>query len=314
MTAAALGALPITYSPRLRAEPPRAIVEVDPHAERQLDPRLLRRLVSLAMAELELEPLAHQRPPVLYLRVVGVRTGLRVELWERGEFHGARSVQLRASATPELRARRVALIAEELGQRYAERRAWRAAQQRRQQEALLAKQRALAASPPPPPLRLSGGVSAVGVGAGTLWLVGPRLALDGSVHGPFRVELSSAWLAGQSVPLDARARWWELAVAPGYLRPLSGAWALDLRASFAAAALRLEGLERLDALRAERDTWSARAAVRGELSWRLTGRAGLSFGPELGATLRGPRAERRGVEERVGGVWWGVGLALWQKL
>ncbi|HYP90384.1 MAG TPA: hypothetical protein VEQ59_19565, partial [Polyangiaceae bacterium] len=104
-----------------RAAPASVVVEIDLGAERLVDARSARRLVPLELADVAL-PTTSRGTPVLFFRVLGRDAGtLRLELWERGEFHGARTLS-GAGENPQLVARRVALAAAELGRRLARKR------------------------------------------------------------------------------------------------------------------------------------------------------------------------------------------------
>src|SRR6187399_284920 len=73
-------------SPRpLAAAPHPASIEIDARAEALIEPRAVRRLVQLELADVDVRPAPGQRDTVLFVRVLGAGEGqLRIELWERG--------------------------------------------------------------------------------------------------------------------------------------------------------------------------------------------------------------------------------------
>src|SRR6187431_2323057 len=86
-------------------------------------PRATRRLVQLELSEIDVPQASankRSRAP-LFFRVVLVEPDVRVELWERGEYYGARGVS-GSNAAGQLGARRVALAAAELARRLQRRR------------------------------------------------------------------------------------------------------------------------------------------------------------------------------------------------
>ena len=94
------------------------LVEIGDSAESLLDARATRRLVQLELSEIDVPPASgnkRARAP-LFFRVVLVEPDVRVELWERGEYYGARVVS-GSNAAGQLGARRVALAAAELARR-----------------------------------------------------------------------------------------------------------------------------------------------------------------------------------------------------
>ena len=91
-----------------RGEP--VLVEIGDSAESILDARATRRLVQLELSEIDVPAASgnkRARAP-LFFRVIKVEQDVRVELWERGEYHGARVVS-GSNAAGQLGARRVAL-------------------------------------------------------------------------------------------------------------------------------------------------------------------------------------------------------------
>ncbi|HYQ45931.1 MAG TPA: hypothetical protein VER11_28370, partial [Polyangiaceae bacterium] len=262
------------------------LVEIGDSAESLLDARATRRLMQLELSEIDVPP-AHgnkRGPAPLFFRVVQVGRDVRVELWERGEYHGARVVS-GSNAAGQLGARRVALAAAELARRLQKKRKMQAERERlaelaRAEEAAREARRALDG-----PLALRSSLDVATIGKFSAVLAGPRLLGQWNFAQRSRIEAGFAWLAG-SAPASAQAEWLELSLAPMHRVALSDAVDLDLGLTVAAAWLRLGQVRGVDAIPDQNETWSARAAAVMRVEPRLSRQVRLSLGLDAGLLLR----------------------------
>jgi hypothetical protein len=286
------------------------VVEIGAKAEQQVDPLFTRRLLQLELSDVEVPPAPSSGQALswtaLFYRVLATEPDkLRVELWERGEFHGARTVNVtRGSA--QLHARRIALAAAELAR------------------GLRQKRLALAAVPEKPNgngtvlargsgarLLLDSGVRAAAVNGGDTLLAGPELAALVRFDGGLDLELSTAWLFGEVRELSGPvlAVWREVRLSPAFMGAVSRGVRLGVGGNFAAAAVHVGGAS-IEG-EAGADTWSGRTTVDGRLELGLGRSVALSLRPEVGATFRRFRIlDEQGGRERVGGLWLGASLHL----
>jgi len=288
-----------------------AVVEIDDSAESLLDARATRRLIQLELSEIDVRPASgnkRARAP-LFFRVVQVEHDLRVELWERGEYHGARVI-LGSNAAGQLGARRVALASAELARRLQKKRQMQAERERvaeleRAREAELEASRALDG-----PLALRSSLEVASIGELSAKVAGPRLLGQWTLAGRTRVEAGFAWLAG-SAPAAANAEWLELSLAPMQRVSLTRAVDLDLGLAVAAAWLRLAKVRGVDAISDQNETWSARAAAVVRIEPRLSRQVRLSLGVDAGLLLREVRFQSlSGSAERLHGAWLGLGVGV----
>jgi hypothetical protein len=291
------------------------VVEVTARAEQQVDPRVTRRLIVLELRDLEVPPSPTEAPPrsyqTMFFRVlVSHADTLRIELWDRGEFHGARKIS--GGGTRQLRARRIALGAAELVRRLRQKRIAEARQLAEEKERLAREQAERDAWEHKPTLALASSVSGALVGPGDLWLVGPGLAGQLRLARGARLELGARWLSGGAPGAgDSPATWLELALAPSYALRVTPSFDIDLGMQAAVAAVHLPRTSAIDDVADEHDTWSARAGVVALAEPRLAPWARLAVGPELGVLLRRiPVRDDGGEDQQLGGVWLGASLAL----
>lgn len=288
--------------------PGRVTLEIDAQAEGLVDARAARRLVALELSDVEIPPgnfgRLGTRPPALFYRVLGRAEQLRIELWERGEFHGARMVS--GSGSPQLRSRRVALAAVELARLLRQRRLTeeRREQARLRAERQAAEHRARAESA----LALEATVLGALVGPSDLWLVGPTLGSRVAVSRALELGLGASWLLGESPTASAlRAEWLELRMQPTYVWGRDESLRLAVGLDLAAAVVHLAGLGSVDAVPGQNATWSARAALDLRVEPRLGDRLRLTVGPMLGLVLRRmPIEDATGESRRLGGAWLGA--------
>ena len=289
------------------------LVEVDDSASDLLDARSARRLVALELADIEVPPLSGKArgPAPLFFRVLRVDGDLRIELWQRGDYLGARLVS-GTKAGGQLGARRVALAAAELARGVQRKR-----QVQAQRERALAQERANVAAREASrakdgPLALRPSLAAADIGALSATLFGPRLLGQWTFAPRARLDGGFAWLAGRS-PEASRSEWLELSLSPMRRVSLANSLELDLGANVAAAWLRLGRVRGVDRIPDQSETWSARAAVVVRLEPRLTRRVRLSVGTEMGLLLREvPFQALSGENGRLRGMWLGfdVGVVL----
>jgi hypothetical protein len=286
------------------------LVEIGDSAESLLDARATRRLVALELADIEVPPESgYQRPGALFFRVLLAGQDVRVELWQRGEYHGARLVS-GSNAAGQLGARRVALAAAELARRLQKKRQVQADRERAAERVreLLAAEQAHRALDGPLALRPSLEVATIGSMDATL--AGPRLLGQWTFARRARIDAGFAWLAG-SAPHAANVEWLELSLAPMRRVSLAESLDLDLGVSVAAAWLRMAKVRGVDAIPDQSETWSARAVAVARLEPRLSRRVRLSLGVEAGVVLREiPYQPLSGDAQRLGGLWLGLGVGI----
>ncbi len=283
------------------------LVEISDSAETLLDARATRRLVALELADIDVpQASANKRvPAALFFRVVQVNSELRVELWERGEYHGARVVS-GSNAAGQLGARRVALAAAELARRLQKKRQVQAERERAVEAARVALAAAEARRALDGPLALRPSLELASVGDMSLVLAGPRLLGQWAFAKRTRIDAGFAWLAG-SAPASANAEWLELSVAPMHRVSLAETLDLDLGLGVAAAWVRLGKVLRVDAIPDQSETWSARATLIARLEPRLSRKMRLSIGSEAGLLLREiPYRPLTGDDQRLRGLWLGL--------
>jgi len=271
----------------------------------------VRRLVQLELSDVEVPRRPEDPDVALFVRVLAEGEGrIRVELWERGDQHGARRVS-GTSGGSQLVARRVALAAAELARGLREKRRAlerkRAAEERRK---LLAEQaereRTLDG-----PRALRPALAATFVG-GDLTLLGP--SLDGQIHvaGATRLDLEASLGIGRTRAPEASTEAFELGLGPAYRLPVRAlALELDFSAFAKAGVLSFGDIAGVDDIPGEKQTWWARAGAVTAVELRLSRTTRLSAGFALGAVLRRvPVTLADGSELRLGGLFLGAELGV----
>ncbi len=284
------------------------VVEIDGAAERVVDARSARRLIALELADVAVPALGPARPPVLFVRVLGRDGGnLRLELWERGEFHGARALN-GAGENAQLFARRVALAAAELGRRLARKRESTLQRDARLKLAHAARerQRRERTQEGPVALRSELGFAAV---PGRLWLVGPRTAGELTLRGPLRLDVAAEAWTGQLQSAGGVALY-GLSVGPAYRVVLGPQLDLDAAARASALLLEAPGARSLDAVARQQGSWTALAALSLRLQLRLTRQVRATLGAEGGGLLRTVSYVGDAGDERLRGTWWSGSLGV----
>ena len=287
------------------------LVEISDGAETLLDARAARRLVALELTDIDVLPPSNAKRGFdpLFFRVVEQGQDLRVELWQRGESHGARVVSgTRAGA--QLSARRVALADAELARRLQKKRQIQAERERADAVTRAAARAREARRALDGPLALRSSLAVASVGELTSVLAGPRMLSQWTFAERARVDGGFSWLAG-SAPDGARAEWFELSVAPSRRVSLAETVDLDLGVNLAAAWFRLAHVRGVDAIVGQNETWSARAAAVLRLEPRLSRQARLSIGADAGILLREvPFQPLAGSADRLRGMWLGLDVGV----
>ena len=287
------------------------LVEIGDSVESVLDARATRRLVQLELSEIDVPPASGNKRAhaPLYFRVVQSNRDVRVELWERSEYYGARVVS-GSNAAGQLGARRVALAAAELARRLQKKRQVQAERERvselaRAAEAERAARRALDG-----PLALRSSLEVATIGGLSAMLAGPRLLGQWTIAQRTHIEAGFSWLAG-SAPAAANAEWLELSLAPMQRVSLTEALDLDLGLTLASAWLRLAKVQSVDAIPDQAETWSARAGAVVRIEPRVSRQVRLSLGADAGLLLREVRYQSlTGSAERLHGAWLGLGIGV----
>lgn len=271
----------------------------------------MRRLIQLELSDVGVPPRPGESEAELFVRVLSGEEGqLRVELWERGEQHGARLVS-GVLRTPSVAARRVALAAAELARGLRQKRRLLAIQagralRRAEREERLRRERTLEG---PAALRVAG----EWVWGKSLWLAGPTLDGELSVLGRLRLDVGAAWTFGTLTPQRTSVESLSFRAGPARRFVLGTHTDLDVGVRAEAAMLTFHGAYGVDQMRGERQTWSARALGAVRLERRLSRGVRLELGVLGGAVLRRvPVTLADGRSLRLGGTLVGgeVGLVL----
>lgn len=301
-------AFALSFSVSARAAPASVVVEIDGAAERLVDPRSARRLVPLELSDVALPVSGVRGAPVLFFRVLGRNDGsLRIELWERGEYHGARVLN-GAGENPQLVARRVALAAAELGRRLARKREATLARDERLRKARekVAQEQRERTQDGPVALRSE---LAVGAVPGKAWLLGQRLNGELSLRGPLRLDVGAELWTGSLTPA-LRTQLEGVSLGPAYRMQLTRGLDVDVGVHAAALLLQVPKARSLDGRTDQTASWTARLTLAPRLEVRLSRQVRAFVGAEVGAILRPVPYETEQNSERLHGVWWGASLGV----
>jgi hypothetical protein len=292
-----------------QAASPSVVVEIDPAAERLVDPRSARRLVPLELSDVAVPVSASSRgAPVLFFRVLGRPDGsLRIELWERGEYHGARLLG-GAGENPQLVARRVALAAAELGRRLARKREAALQRDERLRKAREARAQLLRERTQDGPVALRSELS-LGAVPGKLLLFGQRLNGELSLAPPLRLDVGAEIWAGSLQP-SLGAELQGVSLGPAYRVLLTRSLDVDLGVSAAALLVQAPSARSFDAIAGQSSSWTARVAATARFELRLSRQVRAFVGAEAGSLLRSVPYESDGGAERLRGMWWSAGLGV----
>jgi hypothetical protein len=284
------------------------LVEIDGAAERVVDARSTRRLVPLELSDVAVPPLGGGRGvPVLFFRVLGRDGGLRIELWERGEFHGARTLS-GAGENPQLMARRVALAAAELGRRLSRKRQASLARDERLRESRIARQHELQQRTQEGPIALRAELAAALV-PDSLRLLGQRVTVERSLYQRLRLDVGGELWGGALEP-ELVTELQGVSVGPAYRLPLTRFLDADFGASASAFLLQAPAARSLDGILYQDTSWTARVALSGRLELRLSRQVRALLGAEGGALLRPVSYASASGPETLRGSWWSLGLGL----
>lgn len=273
-----------------------------------MDARSVRRLVSLELADVAVPSSAGRGAPVLFFRVLGRADGsLRIELWERGEYHGARALS-GAGENAQLVARRVALAAAELGRRLGRKREATLARDEKLRRAREAREREARERTQEGPLALRPELAFASV-PGKLWLGGQRLTGELTLRGPLRLDVGAELWAGRLEP-SLHTELQAMTLAPAYRLVLTRSLDLDLSAQVAALLVQVPTATSLDDISNQNSSWTARAGAAARLQIGLSRQLRVGLGLELGALLRDVSYGFQSRSSEFGGAWWSVGLGL----
>jgi hypothetical protein len=295
---------------RAQAADTDAVVEIDDSLGDAIDARAARRLIRLELADVDLRPPnGARRPAALFFRVLRSGPDLRVELWDRGEFHGARIISSTKAEGP-LVARRVALAAAELARRLQKKRLSAAERERANDLRRSAERQREQALTVEGPFAVRTSIEGASIASFAGAMVGPSAHAEFSIHRATRLDLGAAWLLGAAND-HSKLEWFELSLGPSQRFKLSGGLDLDVGAEAAFAVTHFGHVRAVDDISSERETWTARTAALVRLEPRLTRRLRLSIGGSFGLVLRRmPYLPVRADRELLGGVWLGLGVGV----
>lgn len=277
-----------------------------------LNDGVTRRLIHLELAEVKIAPNPTRQDSsglTLFYRLVLTPAGeLRIELWELGEFYGARRVST-AHGDKKLLARHIALATAELAQRLSRTHSQKAKRLEHQARQDLEARRAQIERARRERWALVSQGGAAWLPDQNAWLAGPRLGFQLNHPHRGRVEWSAAWLFGTAggIPEVHGIEWLEVRAAP-QLR--FDAQSLAAGLEFAAAAVAFGGPVSVDALPDQRQTWSARAGLHLEFQPRVAEQLRLNIALDASYLLRNIPLETETGSERLRGAWFGLNLGV----
>lgn len=276
-------------------------MEIDGAAERAVDARSARRLIALELSDVVVPSQSGGRATELFVRVLGRDGGnLRLELWERGEFHGARALS-RAGENPQLFARRVALAAAELGRRLARKRDAALQREARLKLAREERERRLRERTQDGPVALRSELGFAFV-PGRLWLAGPKATGELSLRGALRLDVAAEGWAGHLRSAGGAALY-GVSLGPAYRVALAPSVDWDFAARASALSFQAPASRALDRVPDQQGSWTALAALSTRLELRLNRQLRASLGVEAGALLRAVSYVGSEGDERLRGLW-----------
>jgi len=304
-----VAALFVSSSRSVLAAPASVVVEIDAVAERLVDPRSARRLVPLELSDVALPVNGSARgASVLFFRVLGRADGsLRIELWERGEYHGAR-VLSGAGENPQLVARRVALAAAELGRRLARKREATLARDERLKKAREARARDQRERTQDGPVALRSEL-ALGAVSGKMRLFGQRVTGELTLRGPLRLDVGAEHWTGSLQP-GLSAELTGLHLGPAYRLALTRGLDLDLGLQAAALLIAAPQARSLDAIVGQDSSWTARLSFAPRFEVRLGRQVRALLAADAGGLLRTVPYDTDERAQHLHGFWWGASLGV----
>jgi len=251
----------------------------------------------------------------LLILVSQASAGLTVQVWDRGESAGLRSVS--AAGPPPVVARRIALAVSELGRELSRKRAV-AYKRELAERALLEEQKALARRRAFLELpRLESRVQSL-VLPDHGYLIGPSLGLSLNGDYPYRVALSLSYLQGQLTgltrPRQERENPFWLAYEAGLSvervlhdgEKMGFSFGLELRALL----LRAEQSVSFDHLAGQRDSYSVFGGLRSTFALKLSTAVASTLTFHGGPVLRSFSVERGANSDIVSGFYGGLSLGI----
>jgi hypothetical protein len=286
-----------------------AAIEIELGIEAVIDARAVRRLIQLELSDVVVPPRAGEPEAQLFVRVLSSAEGqLRVELWERGEQHGARLVSGVQNA-PSVAARRVALAAAELARGLRQKRRLQAVEVERTRRRIAREERLAQSRTLDGPVALRAGGE--WVWGRNLWLAGPTLDGEANLFGRLRLDLGASWTFGRLTPGRTNVEAMSLRAGPARRFALGTHTDLDVGARAEAALLTFHGVRGVDGMREEEQSWSARTLAVVRFERRLGRSARLELGALGGLSLRRvPVTLADGRSLRIGGGLVGAELGL----
>lgn len=294
---------------RAASAAPEIVVEITPEAREVINARVTRRLIRLELADIRVAPNPMRSDPptlALFYRLLLTESGeLRIELWERGEFYGARRVST-AHGDKKLLARHIALATAELAQRLSRAHSQKAKELEREAEQQRKTEQERREREKRERWALVSQGEAAWLPGSKAWLAGPRLGFQLNHPDRGRLDLSFAWLFGtaEGLPDTSRFEWLELRLVPQYRFDVQD---LGVGVAVAANALSLSGPVYVDRIANQRQTWSARVALHLEYEPRLTPEVRLQLALEPGVLMRNVQvADAQGSLDGFSGLWLGL--------
>lgn len=265
-------------------------------------------MIALELADVAVPSRSAGRATDLFVRVLGREAGaLRLELWERGVFHGARALN-GAGESPQLFSRRVALAAAELGRRLVRKREAALAREARLELARAERERRRLERTQDGPFALRSELGGAFV-PGRLWLVGPRVALELTLRGPLRLDVAAEAWTGHLQSAGGVALY-GVSVGPAYRVAVARSVDWDVAARASALSLQVPAARSLDAVAWQRGSWSAWVGLSNRLELRLSRQLRASLGFEAGPLLRSVSYVGDAGEARLRGAWLSGALGL----
>lgn len=276
--------------------------------------RFTRRMLEIELDDLIPNSTALQSQSLpLFFRVLGGNDEtLAIELWDRGELLGRRSISISVGRS-RLLSRRIALAAVELARRAPQQvKARKTREAAAEQRCLVAKSAARVARASPR-LRLDSGLGAYTTGPGDSWLVGAELRPTVGWQSGVSLGLQLEVLQGRyrAAPGDPHLRWIEVAVVPGHDFSLTPTWRLGLSLPVGFASVIGRGMTELSGVPEQDMTWSVRTELAPRIAGRLNDGLWLELSPSVGWTLRDvPFRAADGSNHALGGLWLGASIGV----
>lgn len=280
---------------------------------------IARRTLALELRELDIpgDPRKsgdHADKVSLFVHVAPAEEGWKVQLWDRGELAGSRTIS--GGGHPSTVGRRVALAAGELARELIAR---RKRQKRRMLQEEIEEKARLHARQVAEQRRqpaVHGSFHALVLPEGA-WGVGPGMAAELNGSHPLRLRLGLGWMAGGLPALAAGSEpgsspHWSLfdfrAAALWTWQADESDW--ELGPQLAVSALHLAGAAEADRIPLQRDTWMARGGLAAGWGGSLGRQLELHLGVDAGVVLRNVPLSHGAAEISLGGGYLGTSIGL----